>query len=85
MCTRGRKMRLPYNVNRALAGLLLAALLFFGTNYYLELGFFGRGAKLLMISVLGIGVIYSAFFVPTRQEMREHREAKRAARNRNGA
>jgi fatty acid desaturase len=52
-------------------------------NYLLELGFFGRYAKLVMVLALAVGFIYLAFLMPTRQEMREHREAKRAARNRN--
>jgi NADH:ubiquinone oxidoreductase subunit 6 (subunit J) len=73
-------MTLPYNLNRALAAVLLLALLFLGANYYLALGFFGPHAKLLMVLVLAIVVIYSALLMPTRQEMRGHREANRGAK-----
>jgi hypothetical protein len=76
-------MKLPYNLNRALAGLLLAALLFAAADYYLELGFFGHSAKLVMILVLGVVVAYGVFVMPTRQEMQDHRNAKRAAQNHN--
>lgn len=47
-------------------------------NYYLELGFFGRGAKGLVILSIGLVVFWGAFFAPTRQELREDRDARRA-------
>jgi hypothetical protein len=34
-----------FNRYRSFAGLFLLVILFCGANYYLELGFFGRGAK----------------------------------------
>jgi fatty acid desaturase len=78
-------MRLSYNGHRAIAGIWLIVFLLAAANYLLEFGFFGRYAKLVMVLVLAVGIIYLTFFMPTRQEMREHREAKRAARNRNDA
>lgn len=42
------------------------------TNYYLELGFFGRGAKGLMILTIGVGCAWGAFFAPRREELREN-------------
>jgi uncharacterized membrane protein YdfJ with MMPL/SSD domain len=69
-------MKLPYNWNRALAGLLLLAVLFASADYYLELGVFGRSAKLVMILVLFVIALYGAFVMPTRQEMQDHGRAK---------
>lgn len=51
---------------------------FFMSNYYLDLGFFGRGAKGLLILTIGLGVVWGAFFAPTRRELREDRDRRRA-------
>lgn len=74
-------MKLPYTWNRALAGLLLVAILFSAANYYLELGFFGRRAKLVMVLVLGAITAYGAFVMPTRQEMQERQAGNRMTKN----
>lgn len=73
--------RLTYNLHRIFAGLFLLMLLFSGADYYLDLGFFGRGAKGILILVLALGVIYGTFFSPTRQDMREHRNARKMTKN----
>ena len=60
-------------------GISLAVLAaFFLTNYYFDLGFFGRGAKGLLILTIGIGVVWGAYFAPTRQELSEDHERRRA-------
>lgn len=59
-------------------GLLTA---FFMANYYLGLGFFGRGAKGLLILMIGLGIMWGAFFAPTRQALREDRDSRRAKRD----
>jgi hypothetical protein len=69
--------RFAYNVHRAVAGVFLTATVFFGANYYLDLELPGRGAKLVLITILLLFTIYGGFFAPTRQEMRDQREAKR--------
>ena len=73
--------RLAYNLHRVLAGILLVALLFSAANYYSDLGLFGRGAKGVLLLVLFVMVIYGMFFSPTRQDMRDHRDARKSAKN----
>jgi hypothetical protein len=70
-------MKLAYGLNRVTAGIFLVAILFAMANYYFDLGFFRRGAKAVLTTVIAMFVIYGAFFAPTRQEMREHRDARR--------
>jgi uncharacterized membrane protein len=66
--------RSTYNLHRSLAGVFLAVGLFAGVNYYFDLGFFGRGAKGVLVLILLLFVIYGGFFAPTRQDMREYRD-----------
>ncbi|MGH8187995.1 MAG: hypothetical protein ACREUC_15655 [Steroidobacteraceae bacterium] len=74
--------RLAYNLHRVFAGLLLLLVLFAGANYYLDLGLLGhRASKGILILAIGVIVVYGAFFSPTRQNMREHKEARKAAKN----
>lgn len=69
--------RLAYNLHRVFAALLLLVLLFSGADYYLDLGFLGhRGAKGVLILAMAVVVVYGIFFAPTRQDMREHKEAR---------
>lgn len=72
--------KLTYNLHRIFAGLLLLVLVFAGADYYLDLGFFGRGAKGILILGMALVVIYGAFFSPTRQDMREHRNARKVTK-----
>jgi hypothetical protein len=62
----GFRMRLSYNGHRAIAGIWLIVFLPAAANYLLELGFFGRYAKLVMVLALGVGVIYLAYLMPAR-------------------
>jgi hypothetical protein len=71
-----------YNAHRVLAGVFVLAILFSAANYYLELGFFGRGAKGVVLVILGLFLIYASCFSPTREDMREHRSARKAAKER---
>jgi hypothetical protein len=64
--------RFVYNAHRVLAGAFVLAIIFSGTNYYLELGFFGRSAKGVVIAVLALFLIYVTFFSPTREDMKMH-------------
>ena len=73
--------RFTYNLHRILAGILLIAILFSMANYYLDLGFFGRGAKGVLIFVVGLMLAYGTFFAPTRRDMREHKNAMKSAKN----
>jgi hypothetical protein len=69
--------KLTYNLHRAFTGLLLLVVVLAMANYYLDLGLFGRGrgAKGVLILAMSVGVVYWYFFAPTRQDMREHRDA----------
>lgn len=74
-----------YTLHMAFAWVLLVALAFCAANYYLDLGFLSaRSAKGLLILVVAVGVVWSAFFAPTRQEREEHRQARRAKKNQRG-
>lgn len=73
--------RFAYNVHRTVAGVFVAATAFFGANYYLDLGFPGRGAKLVLIAILLLFTIYGGFFAPTRQEMRNQREERKTRKD----
>jgi len=69
--------RSSYNRHRVFAGLLFILIAFSAVNYYFGLGFFGRGAKGVLLLVLGVILIYGGFFAPTRQDMREHGNTER--------
>lgn len=50
---------------------------------WLEWGFFSELAeKRLMTLTVGVAFVWGAFFMPTRQELREDTKARRAKRNR---
>jgi hypothetical protein len=70
---------LAYNLHRLFAGLLLLLVLFAGADYYLELGILGnRVSKGVLILAIVITVVYGNFFSPTRQDMRELKETRKA-------
>lgn len=50
------------------ACILLVLLAFLAANFYLGLGFFGRQAKLILVSVMVVGIVWISFFAPTRGE-----------------
>lgn len=69
-----------YNLHRLFAGLLLLLVLIGGADYYLDPGFLGqRASKGVLILSIGLMVVYGGFFSPTRQDMREHKEARKTA------
>ena len=71
--------RLAYNHHRLFAGLILLLTLFAAADYYLDLGFLGRRvANGLLILAIGTMAIYGSFFSPMRQDMRAHKEARKA-------
>lgn len=74
--------KLTYNLHRLFAGLLLLLVLFAGADYYLDLGFLGhRASKGVLILSIILMVVYGGFFSPTRQDMREHKEARKMAKD----
>lgn len=68
-------MKLTYTGNKVVAAAVLVVFMLAAINYHFHLGFFGRYAKFVMVLTLGVGVIYCAFFMPTRRQMHEHLEA----------
>jgi hypothetical protein len=68
--------KFAYRAHRILQAVFTAVGLFALANFYLDLGFFGRGAKGVLLSVMGVFVIYAAYFVPTRQDVHEHSRRK---------
>jgi uncharacterized integral membrane protein len=71
--------KLTYNLHRLFAGLLLLLVLFAGADYYLELGFLGhRVSKGVLILAIVMMVVYGGFLSPTRQEVRELEETRKA-------
>lgn len=73
--------RSTYNRHRIFAVCLLLVLLFSVANYYLDLDFFGRGAKGILLLAMAVIVVYGAFFSPTREDMREHGGGGKLRRN----
>ncbi|MEO8061578.1 MAG: hypothetical protein ABI821_02400 [Pseudomonadota bacterium] len=71
-----------YNAHSFLAGIFVLAILFSTANYYFDFGFFGRGAKGVVLAVLGLFIVYGYFFSPTRDEMREQKNAGKPANTR---
>ncbi len=69
-----------YTLHMIIVYILLAALAFSAANYYLDLGFFRRGAKGALVLVIGVGIVWCLFFAPTRQDRLEHKQARRAAK-----
>jgi hypothetical protein len=67
---------MTYNRKRLVAGLLLLLVVASGANYYLNLGFIPRFAKLLMMFVVLATLVYIVRFGPTRDEMERHRNRK---------
>jgi hypothetical protein len=62
----------------------LVALLFSVANDILRLGFFGRGARAVSAVTISLFLIYGAFFMPRRQDLRQYLDAQRSARHRGG-
>jgi hypothetical protein len=60
----------------------LVALLFSVANDILRLGFFGRSASAVSAATILLFLIYGAFFMPRRQELRQYLDARRLARRR---
>jgi hypothetical protein len=74
--------KLAYNLHRLFALLLLLLVFFAGADYYLDLGFFGhRVSKGVLILAIALMVVYGSFFAPTRQDMREHKWTRKAAKD----
>jgi hypothetical protein len=73
---------MTYNQKRLVAALLLLLVVSSGANYYFDLGFFPRFAKLLMMLVVLVTLVYVMRFGPTRDEMERHRNSKAAERRR---
>jgi uncharacterized membrane protein YeiB len=67
--------RSTFNRHRLFSGFLFLVILFCAANYYLDLGFFGRGARLAVVLATAAIFVHGCFFSPTRQDMREYREA----------
>ena len=64
--------------------MLSVALSASAANYYLRLGLWGlddRHAKLLLLSIFGLTILYGAFLIPTRREYQEYRDAKRIGKD----
>lgn len=74
-------MKLSYNQHKVVASFLFMVFLLAAANYHLELGFLGRYAKVVMILTLGFLVVYCAYFMPTRKEIREHLRSSEGARS----
>ena len=72
--------RFKYSIHIVFAVVFLVLLLLSTANYYLDLGFFGRGAKGVMLVVLGLFVVYAAYFVPSRADVQAHRDAQSGAK-----
>lgn len=72
--------KFAYNLHRAFAWILLVVLILGALNFYLDLGYFGRGAKGVFLLILFVGVIYAMFLAPTRQERRSQKEAKQPSK-----
>jgi uncharacterized membrane protein len=71
---------MTYNRKRLVAGLLLLFNISSGANYYLNLGFFPRFAKPLMMLAVLATLVYIMRFGPTRDEMERHRNRKATER-----
>ena len=64
---------MTYNCKRVVAVLLLLYMIFATANYYLDLGVLPRFAKLLALLGALMVLVYVSRFVPTREEIAEHR------------
>jgi hypothetical protein len=71
---------MTYNRKRLVAGLLLLLAVCSIANYYFNLGFFPRFAKLLMMLVVLATLVYIVRFGPSRDEMERHRSRKATER-----
>lgn len=69
---------LTYTQKRLIAGLLLILVILTAINYFLDLGIFGRFAKLVAICAASLVVIYGMFLAPTREEMVRRKQEKKA-------
>jgi hypothetical protein len=67
---------MTYNQKRLVAGLLLLLVVSSAANYYLNLGFFPRFAKLLMMLVVLATLVYVFRFGLSRDEMERYRSRK---------
>jgi NADH:ubiquinone oxidoreductase subunit 4 (subunit M) len=70
------------NLHRLFAGLLLLVGAFAGVDYFLDLGLPGnRVSRGVLILCTMLMVVYGGFFSPRREDMRQHREANRRAKD----
>jgi hypothetical protein len=67
--------RFSYILHRVLAGILLLLAVLAIANYYFDFGFFARGAKGVMLAVIGLMLIYAAYFVPSRDDVKDYEDA----------
>jgi hypothetical protein len=65
--------RSTFNRHRMFAGFLLLVLVLAAANYYLDLGYFGRAARLLVVLATAAVFVYVSCFSPTLEDMREHK------------
>ena len=70
---------MKYKQKRLLAAVLLLYLIFAATNYYLNLGYFGRFAKLAMMIGVLMTLAYVIRFGVARKDMEEHKRNKGAS------
>ena len=75
------KLRI-YRIHQAFSGMLLVAQLIAAGDYFFDFGLFGSKSKAVAVIVLAIIVVYAGWFFPTRKELEEYPEAKRAAKER---
>ena len=68
---------MTYKSKRLLAGLLLIFNVATAANYYLNLSYLPRFAKLFMMSGVLMTLVYVFRFEPTREEMEGYRRNKR--------
>jgi hypothetical protein len=62
--------KLSYRLHKTLQVAFLSVGSFAAANYYMELGFFGRAAKGVMLGIMIAFVVYAAYFVPSLHDER---------------
>jgi hypothetical protein len=72
------RTKLSLGAKRAIAGVWLVWFLFCAGNYYLEWGFFGERAKLVMaVSLLVFAIVFHRYEGKIRREMKAYERLKR--------
>jgi hypothetical protein len=73
---------LAYRVHLSIGAGSFVALIFSVANDILGLGFFGRSARAVSALTILVFLVYGAFFMPTRRELREYVDGRRSPRHR---